>query len=55
MYDDVITLAEWARRRGILPDSARQKAQRGKLETAYKVGSTWLISASEPNLDHRKK
>lgn len=50
---DLITLKEWAKRNGISPATARQKAGRGALKTARKVGRDWMISASEKNPDHR--
>lgn len=43
-----ISLAEYARRHGRLPDSARQKAQRGGFKTATKIGRDWLIDEDEP-------
>lgn len=50
-----ILLAEWARRNGITPDSARQKALRGGFETARKSGRDWLINETEKNIDKRRK
>lgn len=50
---DLITLKEWAKRNGISPATARQKAGRGALKTARKIGRDWMISASEKNPDHR--
>lgn len=42
-----IPLAEWARNNNINPDNARQKALRGTLKTAHKVGNVWLINENE--------
>ncbi|MCD8189560.1 MAG: hypothetical protein LUD78_04960 [Clostridiales bacterium] len=51
----LIPLAEYARRNGKDPATARQKAGRGAFYSARKVGRDWLISASEPWPDHRRK
>ncbi|HIV16553.1 MAG TPA: hypothetical protein IAB17_01020 [Candidatus Alectryocaccobium stercorigallinarum] len=51
----LIPLKEWAARNGISPATARQKAGRGAFLTARKVGRDWMISAAEPNPDHRIK
>lgn len=51
--EDLIPLKEWARLNGISPATARQKAGRGALKTARKVGRDWMIHKNEPNLDHR--
>lgn len=50
---DMIPLKDWAERNGISPATARQKAGRGGFITARKVGRDWVISAAEPNTDHR--
>jgi hypothetical protein len=50
---DLIPLKEWAAMHGISPATARQKAGRGALRTARKVGRDWMISRYEPNEDHR--
>lgn len=52
---DMIPLKDWAIRNGITPATARQKAIRGTLRTARKVGRDWMISASEVNVDHRAR
>lgn len=49
----LIPLKEWAARNGISHATARQKAGRGAFLTARKVGRDWMISAAEPNTDHR--
>ena len=46
---------KWAERNGISHATARQKAGRGGFLTARKVGRDWMISAAEPNTDHRIK
>ena len=51
--EDLIPLKEWARMNGISPATARQKAGRGSLKTARKVGRDWMVSAREVNPDHR--
>ena len=51
----LIPLKEWAERNGISHATARQKAGRGGFLTARKVGRDWMISAAEPNTDHRIK
>lgn len=45
-----IPISEWARRHGITPASARQKAQRGGFKTAEKIGTVWLIEEAEPHI-----
>lgn len=50
-----ISLVEWAERNGIDPGTARQKALRGALKTAHKVGRNWLINEYEKNTDRRRK
>lgn len=52
---NLIPLKEWAVRNGISPATARQKAGRGGFITARKIGRDWMISASEPRIDHREK
>ncbi len=51
----LIPLAKWAKSQGILPDTARQKANRGGYKTAIKLGRDWFISPNEENIDLRKK
>lgn len=53
--DDLIPLKEWAVQNGLSPATARQKAGRGALKTARKVGRDWMISRYEQNVDHRYK
>lgn len=59
MLDDELgkemSLADWARREGISPATARQKAARGVLKTARRVGRDWVISSYELNKDNRKR
>ncbi|MFM1602017.1 hypothetical protein ABGF26_02565 [Helcococcus ovis] len=50
-----ITLKEWAKREGITDATARQKAIRGSLKTAEKIGKQWFIEKSELNMDNRMK
>lgn len=50
-----IPLAEWAKKNNITPDTARQKAGRGALKTARKVGRDWVINEAEENTDGRRK
>lgn len=51
----LISLKEWAARVGIDSSTARQKAGRGMLKTAVKIGRDWLIDEDEKNVDHRFK
>ena len=51
----LISLGEWAKKNGIHPDTARQRAIRGAFETAYKIGRNWIIDSDEKLVDHRKK
>ena len=50
-----IPLAEWAHKNGLDESYARQKARRGSLKTAHKIGRDWFINELEPNIDNRKK
>lgn len=50
-----ITLKDWAIKNGINPDTASQKARRGKLKSAERIGRQWFIDSSEPNTDNRIK
>ena len=51
----LISLTEWAAREGISDRAAREKASKGLLETARKIGRNWLIDESEINRDNRRK
>ena len=51
----LISLGEWAKKNGIHPDTARQRAIRGALKTARKIGRNWVIDSDEPLIDHRYK
>ena len=46
-----IPLAEWARKNGVNPDNARQRATRGTLP-AEKVGGIWMINEFVENKTH---
>lgn len=52
---ELISLVEWAEREGIDPATARQKAGRGMLKTARKIGKSWVIEKGEINMDNRIK
>lgn len=47
--DIEIPLAEWARLNNVAIANARQRAHRGSLKSAHKVGNIWMIKANEPN------
>ena len=49
----MIPLAEYARRQGRRPDSARHMAQRGGFKTAQKMGRDWFVEEEEPWPDRR--
>ena len=51
----LILLADYARRNGRTPATARQLAARGGFRTAKKVGRDWMIEADEPYPDNRQK
>lgn len=51
----LIPLKQWAINHGITPDTARQRANRGALETAVKMGRDWVIDEDEELVDHRRK
>lgn len=50
-----IPLTEWAKKNGVNPATARQKAGRGMFKTARKSGRDWFINSEEPNTDNRCK
>lgn len=50
-----ILLSEYARRKGISPGTAKQKALRGNFETTEKMGKYWMIEEDEPYIDKRIK
>ena len=51
----LISLAEYAALHGKAKISARKLAQRGRFETAKKIGRNWVIDDREPYPDHRVK
>lgn len=51
----LISLAEYAAQHGKAQISARKLAQRGRFETAQKIGRNWVIDDSEPWPDGRVK
>lgn len=52
---NLITLVQWAELNGVKPNTARQRANRGKFKTAQKLGRDWFIDKDEPNVDNRVK
>lgn len=55
MSEHYISLVEWAKKNGISDATARQKASKGLLPTAKKIGRNWVICGDAPNIDNRKK
>ena len=53
--EDLIPLKDWAQQNGISPATARQKAGRGSLRTARKIGRDWMVSRREVNPDNRTR
>lgn len=53
--EELISLAEYARRNGIDPATVRQRVNRGAYRTARKIGRNWAIDKNEPHVDHRFK
>ena len=51
----LISLAEYAALHGKAQISARKLAQRGRFETAKKIGRNWVIDDAEPWPDKRVK
>ena len=51
----LISLAEYAALHGKAQISARKLAQRGRFETAKKIGRNWVIDDAEPWPDSRVK
>lgn len=50
-----ISLAEYARQRGIPLSTAQQRARRGCYVTAVKLGRDWLLDEEDEPIDHRIK
>lgn len=53
--EELISLAEYAKLKGINPATVRQRALRGAYQTAKKIGRNWVIDKNEPHMDHRVK
>lgn len=51
----LISLAEYAAQHGKAAISARKLAQRGRFETARKIGRNWVVDDAEPWPDRRVK
>ncbi len=51
----LVPIAKWAKDHGICAATARQRAIRGKLVTARKIGNAWFVEKLEPLIDHRCK
>ena len=50
-----ISLAEYARQRGIPLSTAQQRARRGCYATAVKIGRDWLLDEEDEPVDRRIK
>lgn len=51
--EELVSLAEYAELNHISPDTVRQRALRGRYQTARKIGRNWVIDKNEPHIDHR--
>ena len=51
----LISLAEYAAKHGKAAISARKLAQRGRFDTARKIGRNWVVDDAEPWPDRRVK
>lgn len=51
----LISIADYAKKYGVLPDTVRQKCNRGGFKTAKKIANVWVIDDGEPYTDKRKK
>lgn len=51
--EELISLAEYAKIKGIASSTVRQRAIRGAYQTARKIGRNWVIDKNEPHVDHR--
>lgn len=51
----LISLAEYAAKHGVTPDTVRQKVLRGNLPQAVKIGRNWAIPEDTPYEDGRRK
>ena len=49
----MISLAEYARQRGIPLSTAQQRARRGCYATAVKMGRDWLLDEEDEPVDRR--
>jgi hypothetical protein len=50
----VVILTEYAKIHNRARTSAREMAQRGRFQTAQKIGRDWVIDSEEPYPDNRK-
>ena len=49
----ILTVKEYANRTNRTPDTIRQRAERGTLAGAFKLGGRWYIDADVPDTDRR--
>lgn len=52
---NMITLAEYAAKNNLLPNTVRRKCIRGNVPGAVKMGRDWLIPEDAPYTDNRVK
>ena len=53
--NNYVTLAEYAAKNNLLPNTARRKCIRWNVPGAVKMGRDWLIPADAPYTDNRIK
>lgn len=51
----LISIARYAKEKGLAPVTVRQKCARGNLSSAEKIAGRWVIEESEPYIDTRFK
>lgn len=51
----LVTLKEYAELHGKSARTIRQRALSGRLKTARKIGSIWIVDQNEPYIDYRRK
>jgi hypothetical protein len=51
----MISIKEYAARKGLSHANVRHKCQRGSYKTAVKIGRDWLIDENEADVDRRVK
>ena len=51
----IVSIAEYARSKGLAIVTVRQKCVRGNLPSAKKIAGRWVVNSAEPYIDARFK